>query len=161
MKRLTSETVKSIELEEESELSVEDVISPSADDMTELPTRVFDYNLTKLKSFKQKQKNHKFASQGKLFMHDLGVVLSQYSVHEHQFDLELLTTVLNIAESFFIHGSDHERAVQKEHAVEELMKKYFRNDVEILNLMIKSVSGRIKRSTYMARKWKKFRSFFW
>tara|TARA_R110000851_G_scaffold38124_3_gene98032 strand:+ start:3334 stop:3822 length:489 start_codon:yes stop_codon:yes gene_type:complete len=126
----------------------------------ELPKRVLDYDLRKLKSFKQKQRSYKFASQGKLFIHDLEVVLDQYSSNEHTFDLELLVTVLNIAESFFIHGSDDERSNQKKQSVETLMLKYFKNDSDILDLMIKSVSNKVNKSTYLKRKWQKIKSFF-
>ncbi len=57
--------------------------------------------MKKMKSFKLKRKANKFADQGNLFIHDLGMVLDEYDPEQHMYDLELLITVLSIAEKFF------------------------------------------------------------
>ena len=158
MKRLTR-TEDSVESLTEISLNEPDVPGPKVD-LKELPKRVLGHDLKSMKSFKQKRRNYRFKSQGQLFIHDVGIVLEQYDPQEHEFDLELLTTVLDIAESFFIHGSDKERKDQKRDAISQLMKVYFRDDDTLLELMVQSVWKKVRKSTYMKRKWCKLKSLF-
>jgi hypothetical protein len=129
-------------------------------DMKELPKSVLSYDLKQMQSFKVKRRSFKFATQSRLFVEELSVVLSQYAPEEHQFDMELLTTVLNIAESFFIHGSSDERKAQKDAAVQELLLPYFRDDKDLLDLMKTSVWNKVKKSNVWRRSFRKFRNFF-
>jgi hypothetical protein len=128
-------------------------------DMSPLPKRVLDYDLKKIKSFKAIRKNYKATSQKKVFVNDLSVVLDQYPPAEHQLDTDLLVHVLNIAESFFIFGSKEEREEAKAEAVNHLMQKYFRDDADVLDIMIASVLPKVKKSTWLKRLWKRLRIF--
>lgn len=164
MKRLNSvKSVEDVESESESVVSQPSLVSRPTKpriDLSELPSSVLDYDLKKMKSFKVKRKAHKFVNQGKMFVDELGVVLDQYEPGEHQFDLDLLVNVLDIAEGFFIHGNDSERVKQKRDAVKAVMLPYFRDDCDILDIMVTSVWKRVKKSTYIKRKWKKLKAFF-
>jgi len=130
------------------------------DEMQELPKRVLDYDLKKIKSFQAIRKNYKANSQKNVFVNDLSAVLDNaYPAEQHQLDTELLVHVLNIAEAFFIFGSKEEREVAKSEAVNHLMKRYFRDDADVLDIMIASVFPRVKKSTMLRRLWKRFRLF--
>jgi hypothetical protein len=160
MKRLTSENSLKVESVESAEPVPFSMAPKPRVDSLELPKSVLDYDLKKMPSFKQKRRKYKFASQGKLFVQELSVVLDQYEPEEHQFDLELLLTVLNIAESFFIHGSKDERNAQKKQAVEDLMLVYFRDDAMLLELMRKNLWRKVKKSGFIRRQFRKIKSFF-
>jgi hypothetical protein len=132
----------------------------SIDVNQELPKKVLDYDLKKMKSFKQKRKSYKSYTQEKVFLHDMKTVLDQYSPEEHQFDTELLNHVLNIAETFFIFGNKIERDQMKKDAVGKLMRPYFRNDADLLDIVTESIWHKVKKSTWMKRTFKRVRFFF-
>ena len=92
MKRLTKSEESVDSMESLTEISLNEP-GPKVD-LKELPKRVLGHDLKSMKSFKQKRRNFKFKSQGQLFIHDVGIVLEQYDPQEHEFDLELLTTLL-------------------------------------------------------------------
>jgi hypothetical protein len=132
----------------------------SLNDMPELPKKVLDYDLKKIKSFKAIRKNYKANSQKKVFVSDLSVVLDQYPAHEHQLDTDLLVHVLNISENFFVFGSKEVREQAKSEAVKQLMTKYFRGDEEVLESVIGSVFHKVKKSNMFRRVLKRIKLYF-
>jgi hypothetical protein len=125
-----------------------------------LPKRVLDYDLKKMKSFREIRKNYKAKSQKNVFVNDLSVLLDQYPHADHQLDTDLLVHVLNIAESFFVFGDKEEREKAKSEAVTHLMKKYFRDDADVLDIMMTSVFPRVKKSTMLRRMWRRMKLYF-
>jgi len=76
------------------------------------------------------------SNQAQVFLKDLFLKLGEYSAQNHQLDKELLLHVLNISEAFFIYGNKKERNELQENAVRVLMKPYFCDDGDILEVMI-------------------------
>jgi hypothetical protein len=153
--------MKRLNVDKSEEVSQPEVSPPKVKiDMKELPKSVLSYDLKRMKSFKAKRRSFKFASQGKLFVEELGVVLEQYLPEDHQFDLELLETVLNVAEGFFIHGNASERKQQKEEAVKDLLLPYFRDDEDLLDLMKTTVWRKVKKSNVWRRLYRRTKNFF-
>ena len=126
----------------------------------EPPSKVLDYNLKKLKSFKAIRKKYKQSNQALMFTSAISELLKVYVPKNHQFDQDLLITVLNIAEEFFIFGNKEEREDIKRGAVKALMKPYFRDDDELLDIMIMNVWGRVKKTSLRRRLWKRLKNFF-
>lgn len=170
MKRLSKSVEAMDESESESELESVHVVSPSLArkpakprvDPTELPKSVLGYDLKSVKSFKVKRKALKFASQSQVFEQEVKEVLDQYAPNVDEFDLDrdLLLLVLNMSEEYFIHGADEVRNKQKKESIAAVMLPYFRNDKQILQIMIDSVWKKVKKSTYMKRKLTKLKQFF-
>lgn len=85
-------------------------------------------------------------------------VLNEYSSVDNQLDLDLLVNVLNIAEQYFIYGDKKEREESKAFAVNKLMKKYFRDDEEVLNKMIGSVWRKVNKTNVFKRVMRRIRN---
>ena len=113
-----------------------------------------------MKSFKQISHNYKINNQSQIFITDVSLILKEYESSNYQFNIELLTHVLNLAEQFFIYGTEQERKNNKDLAINSLMKIYFRNDEDLLNSMITTVWTNVKKSNYFKRSWQKFKNFF-
>ena len=124
------------------------------------PKSLYNYNLKSIGSFKQIRRKYKMSNQHQVFVKDLGVILSEYAPASHQFDNELLLHILNIAESFFIYGNKTERNELKEKAVRALMLPYFRDDDDILNMMISSVWVKVKKTNLLKRLAKRLSNAF-
>ena len=148
---------------DESELTeVQMIKSPIAqpEKQHDLPKMVHDYDLKKIKSFKQIRRNYQAKSQKNIFLNDLNVVLDEYLPENHQFDTDLLVHILNISESFFVYGSKTEREEAKSNAVKQLMLKYFRDDEDILDTIITSVWPKVNKSTMIKRAMRRLRLWF-
>jgi hypothetical protein len=124
---------------------------PEQREQRELPSKMYDYDLKKIKSFKEMRSAYKAKSQKQVFLNDLSVLLDEYKPEEHKYDLDLLLHILNISESFFVFGSKDEREEAKVSSVKELMLKYFGNDDDILDIMIGSVMPKVKKITLIKR----------
>jgi len=121
---------------------------------------LYNYNLKKIKSFKQIRRKYKLSTQSHIFIHDLSLILQEYTPAEFQFDNELLVHILNIAESYFIYGSKIERNEQKTQAVMQLMKPYYRDDNQLLTVMISSVWNKVNKTNIFKRVIKRIQNNF-
>jgi len=127
----------------------------------EVPQKaLYNYNLKKIKSFKQIRRKYKMSNQSQIFINDLSLILQEYIPEDFQFDNELLVHILNIAESYFIYGNKEERNDQKVKAVMILMKPYFRNDEQLLNIMISSVWSKVSKTNMLKRIYKRLQNSF-
>lgn len=127
----------------------------------EVPQKaLYNYNLKKIKSFKQIRRKYKMSNQSQIFINDLSIILQEYIPEDFQFDNELLVHILNIAESYFIYGNKEERNDQKVKAVMILMKPYFRNDEQLLNIMISSVWSKVSKTNMFKRVYKRLQNSF-
>jgi hypothetical protein len=126
-------------------------INPIQEEHVVPPKSVYSYNLKKIKSFKQIRRKYKMSNQSQVFLKDLSLILGEYSPQNHQLDKELLLHVLNISEAFFIYGDKKERNELKENAVRVLMQPYFRDDGDILEVMISSVWSKVKKTNCIKR----------
>jgi hypothetical protein len=148
-----------------TETDVTDKLSVSSIDLNEPETRVpasrvYNYNLKKMKSFKQIRRSRKMTNQKALFIYDLGIVLNDYSSVDHDLDSDLLVHILNISEQYFIYGTKEERELMKMEAVKTLMAKYFRDDDVLLNKFITQVWPKVIKSNMLKRCWSRFTLFF-
>ena len=98
------------------------------------------------------------SNQSQIFINDLSLILQEYIPEDFQFDNELLVHILNIAESYFIYGNKEERNDQKVKAVMILMKPYFRNDEQLLNIMISSVWSKVSKTNMLKRIYKRLQN---
>ena len=100
-------------------------------------------------------------AQQKMFVDDITHILTQCPVESHQFDDELLTEVLSIAESFFVYGSKEERDAAKTTAVHQLMAPYFSNNDILLEKTVGHVWRHVKKTSMLRRARAKIGVFFW
>ena len=124
------------------------------------PKSLYGNNLKKIKSFKKLRKGYKLQNQKQIFISDLKELLKLFPAENHQYDDELLIEILNIAESFFIYGSEEERENIKNECISELMKPYFKNDQELLLKTIGHIWQHVHKSTLVRRLWSRFKNFF-
>ena len=124
------------------------------------PKSLYGNNLKKIKSFKKLRRGYKLQNQRAIFINDLKQLLKQFPAELHQYDDELLIEILNIAESFFIYGTQEERENIKTECIEELMKPYFKNDGELLLKTIGHVWRHVNKSNLRRRLWARFTNFF-
>jgi hypothetical protein len=144
-------------LKTETDITSVDLNEPE----TRVPaSRVYNYNLKKMKSFKQIRRSRKMTNQKALFIYDLGIVLNDYSSVDHDLDSDLLVHILNISEQYFIYGTKEERELMKMEAVKTLMAKYFRDDDVLLNKFITQVWPKVIKSNLFKRVWSRFTLFF-
>ena len=142
-----NETEPKLESEIESEIESEPL------DLDE--SKAHEYNLKKMKSFKQIRKKSKHSDQLSIYFAYMNKVLKKYDAKTNQLDIKLLILVLNVTEGFFIFQSKEEREIMKREAVIKIMKPYFRNDEEVLNAMIGCVWHRVKKSNIIKRFFKR------
>ena len=130
----------------------------------EIPEKqIYGYNLKKLKSYKKIRRNYKKQNMKSTFINDLQFLLDEYSPSDKENDLndDLLIEILNIAEEYFIYPNNkQEREIVKREAVIELMKKYYRNDEELLNKTINNLWHKVKKSNMFKRCWARLKVFF-
>ncbi len=124
------------------------------------PKSLYGNNLKKIKSFKKLRRGYKLQNQKAIFLNDLKQLLQQFPAENHQYDDELLIEILNIAESFFIYGTNEERENIKNECISELMKPYFKNDQELLMKTISHIWQHVNKSTLLRRLWSRFKNFF-
>ena len=124
------------------------------------PKSLYGNNLKKIKSFKKLRRGYKLQNQRAIFINDLKQLLRQFPAELHQYDDELLIEILNIAESFFIYGTQEEREKIKTECIEELMKPYFKNDGELLLKTIGHIWVHVNKSNLRRRLWARFKNFF-
>jgi len=134
---------------------------PQPQQVQEVPQKaLYNYNLKKIKSFKQIRRKYKMSNQSQIFINDLSLILQEYLPENFQFDNELLIHILNIAESYFIYGNKQERNEQKVTAVRILMKPYFREDVHLLDVMISCVWCKVSKTNMFKRVYKRLQNSF-
>ena len=125
------------------------------------PKELHNFNLKRLKSFKQIRRKYKMSNQEKIFKSDMQTVLNEYSVSEFTLDTSLLLLVLDIAESYFVYGSKSERETMKSSAISSLMLKFFRGDRQLLDVMIQSQWHKVRKSTLFKRVYQRmYNKFF-
>ena len=125
-----------------------------------LQKALYNYNLKKIKSFKQIRRKYKMSNQSQILINDLNIILQEYIPEDFQFDNELLVNILNIAEAYFIYGNKEKRNNQKVKAVMILMKPYFRNDEQLLNIMISSVWSKVSKTNMFKGVYKRLQNSF-
>jgi hypothetical protein len=117
-------------------------------------------NLKKIKSFKKLRQSYKVSNQKSVFLIDMKTILDHLNVNDNKFNLELLVEVSNIANEFFIYGQNEDREQSKIEAVHELLLPYFLNDSNILETMLISAQGKIKKSNVLRRVLKRVSNSF-
>lgn len=140
----------------ETEMQKEPVVEKKP---KELPKSQIHKRLNKLSSFKKLKKNYKLSSQKELFVNDLKSLLCHLNTDEHKYDAELLVEVMNACEEFFIYGNKEEREQSKSDCIFELMMPFFDNK-EILEKFMLIVDGKVKKSNWLKRFFKKLSNFF-
>ena len=127
-----------------------------------LDKRIFNYDLKKLKSFRNIRKNYKIRNLQNIFISDLSVVLKEYPIDaDNELNHTLLLEVCNISESYFFYPSNkEEREKLKMDSVIQLMLPYFRSDLVLLNKTIELISNKIKRTSNLKRLYQRLRYFF-
>ena len=157
MKRVASaQKSRTVEIETENE-----IVDNEVEELQKVPPKQLkNYNLKNIKSFKQIRRRYKLKNQSMLFVNDLKVVLDEYKPEDHQLDNDLLVHILNIAEMFFIYGNKKEREEQKSESIKKLMTAYYRDDEELLNVMITTVWNKVKKSNMFKRTWQRFKNKF-
>lgn len=168
MKRISKPTEEMPEVYksmEKDEVSLSDVVIDRHEekkDTSKIPSaKVHNYNLNKIKSFKQIRKRYKTGNYYNIFIHDLKIVLDEYQpIEDYQYNNELLVHVLNICEAYFIYGKKEEREKMKTQAIKELMKKFYHDDEELLDVMISTVWNKVKKSTIFKRVFARVKNYF-
>lgn len=125
----------------------------------ELPKSKLYSRLKKLSSFKEIKKSYKLQSQKDIFVADIKALLQHLNVSEHEYDIELLVEVMNACEEFFIYGSSDERQKCKADAVFELMIPFFKSE-QVLEKFISTIQGKVKKSNFLRRLFRKVYNFF-
>jgi len=160
------EITKQVEADEKEEKleQVSQVVSQvdtqkEAVSIGELPKSKLYSRLKKLNSFKEIKKNYKLNSQKDIFVSDIKALLQHLSVSEHEYDIELLVEVMNACEEFFIYGNKKEREQCKVEAIFELMLPFFKSE-QVLEKFVGTVSGKVKKSNFLRRMFRKMVNFF-
>jgi hypothetical protein len=137
-------------------------IKSQAETILEMPksTRVGLENVKNLPSFKKIKKSYKLKTQKDVFVTDVKALLSHLDATEHEYDLELLLSMLNACESYFIYGNKREREESKREALIELMGPFFKDNVQILDRFSSVLKGRVKKSNIVRRVGKRLSNFF-
>ena len=133
------------------------------DNYDDIPNKqVFNYNLKKLKSFRNIRKSYKIKNLKNIFLNDLSIVLNEYSPQDinNQLNDELLVEIMNISEQYFFYGSEIERDENKNDCIIKLMLPYFRNDERLLLKTISLVSDRVNKSSRIQRLIARLKYFF-
>ena len=113
---------------------------------------LFNYNLKKVKSFNNIRRSGKLLEQEQLF--ETGVYdkfLKFLDPNNHQLDIEILIGVLQMAEEYFVYGNKEERTTAKEASIRKMVTPYFRDDIQILEMMISSVWKHIYKTNWFKR----------
>ena len=124
------------------------------------PNTIYGHNLKKITSYNKLRKGYKLSNQKAIFLNDIKTILKEFPADNHQYDDELLTEVLNIAEAYFIYGNAEEREKIKQDCIIELLLPYFKNDTELLFKTIGHVWSRVKKTNMFKRSWSRFKNFF-
>lgn len=138
---------------------IEPPVIPLANKNTIPQSTVHNYNLKKMKSFKNIRKQYKQKNQLDVFLTDMNIVMKEFNTKDFYLDNELLIHVTNIAESFFIYGSKTERDQMKNEAILTLMLPYYR-DEQILNIMRVTIWQKVKKTNIFKRIFKRLSNKF-
>ena len=124
------------------------------------PGSIHGKSLKKLKSYKDIRRAYKMNNMKATFINDLKFVLKEFKPEEHQLDDELLLEICNLCESYFYYPhSKEDREKVKLEVIEELMLKYFHNDMQILHKTIGHISHRVKKSKMIHRVFKRLKLY--
>ena len=124
------------------------------------PNTIYGHNLKKISSYNKLRKTYKLSNQKAFFLNDIKAILREFPADRHQYDDELLTEILNIAEAYFIYGSSEDREKVKQDCIIELLSPYFKNDTELLFKTIGHVWCNVKKTNIAKRSWSRFKNFF-
>ena len=96
-----------------------------------------------------------------VFVNDLQTILNEYTpIENYEFDDELLIQIMNIAEDYFIQKNKDERELSKIESVRKLMLPYYRNDSQLLDINIRHLLHKVKKSTALKRTYQRVKKFF-
>jgi len=117
-------------------------------------------NLKKYESFKLARSSIKLNNQEALAITELNQWLSNIDVQLNSMNIQLLIDVVNFLHQYFIYGckSDRENSINR--VMYQCMTKYFKNDRDVLDVLLKSSKKLIKKSTMISRRIAKTRNFF-
>jgi len=126
----------------------------------EVPTCKYgSVNLKKYESFKIARSNIKLNNQEALAIQQLTQWLDNIDINLNSMNIQLLVDVVNYLHSFFIYGCQKDRQDSIDRVMYRCMLKYFKNDKDILNVVLKSCERLIKKSTKLSRRVAKVRNF--
>ena len=110
------------------------------------------YDLKRIPVLKVMLRNSKLITQEKLFEEDVQTSFLKFlEPGENQLDEKILHAVLQMAEDYFVYGSEKEREQFKSESISRMVQKYYRDDHEVLALGIRSIYSQVKRSTRFSR----------
>lgn len=138
---------------------VEDVVDLDIDKLN-LPKDDIYKRIKKLSSFKQIKRSYKLEQQKSQFLKDLNELFKHLNVEDHKYDVELLIELMNAVEEYFIYGTKDEREKSKKEVIEEVMLKFFNNDVKVLEKFIATIYKKVKKSNIFRRVIRRVHNFF-
>ena len=147
---------------EKNELDDEELDDNEDTQINVLDKRIFNYNLKKLKSFRNIRKKSKIRNLKKVFISRITVILKEYPIDSvNELNHDLLLEVCNISEGYFFYPNNkEEREKLKMDSVIQLMLPYFRSDLLLLNKTIELISNKIKKTNNLKRLYPRLRYFF-
>lgn len=116
--------------------------------------------LKKLSSFKQIKRSYKLEQQKQQFLSDLNDLFKHLNVEEHKYDMDLLLELMNVVEQYFIYGNKEERDKSKQEVIEDVMLKFFNDDINVLNKFIGTIYKKVKKSNVYRRTYRRIYNFF-
>jgi len=141
--------------EEPSEVGLE-----TAAEEREVPSKsLYGIDLKSIPSFKLLRREYKLENQSAIFKRDVGDVLKHISQEASSLDVDLLVQICNIAEEFFIYGPRELLEQSKLDCIKELMVPYFLENEKVLEVMLKSVAHRVKKSTRWRRMFRRLKNY--
>ena len=116
--------------------------------------------IKKLSSFKKIKRSYKLEQQKNQFLLDLNELFKHLNPEDHKYDVELLLELLNAVEQYFVYGTKEERDKSKQEVVEEVMLKFFNDDVNVLEKFIATIYRKVKKSNVWRRTYRRLYNFF-
>jgi len=117
-------------------------------------------NLKKYESFKLARSSIKLNNQEALAITELNQWLSNIDVQLNSMNIQLLIDVVNFLHQYFIYGCESDRQDSINRVMYQCMTKYFKNDRDVIDVLLKSSKKLIKKSTMLSRRIAKTRNFF-
>ena len=86
--------------------------------------------------------------------------LSNIDVSLNSMNVQLLVDVVNFLHQYFIYGCEKDRQDSIDRVMYQCMMKYFKNDKDVLDVLLKSSKKLIKKSTILSRRLAKTKNLF-
>ena len=131
------------------------------DGVKEIPKKkLHGIDLKSIPSFKLLRRQYKLDNQAAIFRRDVGDLLAHIDIAGSALDTDLLLQICNVAETFFIYGPREDLEKTKAETIMELMKPYFLDNEKVLEVMMKNIAHRIKKSTRWRRLFRRMKNYF-